>query len=166
MDADAHVRLEAWRDEDLALLRHTNTPELTRYLGGPETDDALEQRHAEYLSSGEAVSMFRVVVGGETAGCAGWWEQEHHGEPAYEVGCVVLPEWQRRGVASAALDEVVRRAREAGMGRPIVGYANVENEASAHLCRRAGFTSEGTGVFPAGDEGGEPVTVNVWVIRP
>ena len=105
-------------------------------------DDALAQRHAEYLAlwdSGE-VRMFRVEVDGAAAGYAGWWAEEHDGAPVYEIGCVVEPAWQGRGVASAALGEVVRRALETGDPRPIVGYANVENVASNALCDRVGFT--------------------------
>jgi RimJ/RimL family protein N-acetyltransferase len=159
------LTLEPWTDADLGVLRRANTPELTRYLGGPETDDALRERHAEYLADGDAVRIFRIVVDGAGAGYAGWWEQDHDGAPAYEVGCVVEPAWLGRGVAAAALAEVVRRAVAAGGGRPVVGYADARNEASHALCRRVGFTLEGTGLFP-GEDGGEPVAVNVWVIRP
>ncbi|MGL4256569.1 MAG: GNAT family N-acetyltransferase [Microbacterium sp.] len=156
------VRLEPWGTEDIRMLRRANTPELTRYLGGPEAEDALAERHAEYLAGGDAAQMFRIVVDGADAGYAGWWEQEHDGAPASEVGCVVEPEWQGRGIAAAAVAEVVRRALAAGGGRPVVGYADVRNEASHALCRRVGFTLEGTGLFP----GEPPVAVNVWVIRP
>lgn len=157
-----HVELEPWGVDDLRVLRRANTPGLTEYLGGPESEDALGARHAEYLAGGEAVRMFRIVVDGADAGYAGWWEQEHDGSPAYEIGCVVEPSWQGRGVAAAALGQIIRRALAAGGGRPLVGYAHVENEASDALCRRVGFTWEGTGTFP----GEQPVTVNVWVIRP
>lgn len=156
------VMLAPWGADDLEVLRRANTAELTQFLGGPEPEAALAQRHAEYLA-GE--SMFRVVNDGVTAGYAGWWEQEHEGAPAYEVGCVIEPAWQGRGVASAALAEVVRRAVASGDGRPIVGYAHVGNEASHALCRRVGFELEGTGMFP-GDDGGAPIEVAVWVIRP
>ena len=156
------ITLAPWRADDLAVLRRANTAELTRFLGGPESDEALAQRHAEYL---DGESMFRVVGDGATLGYAGWWEQEHEGAPAYEVGCVIETAWQGRGVASAVLTEVVRRAVASGDGRPIVGYAHVGNEASHALCRRVGFELEGTGVFP-GEDGGTPVEVAVWVIRP
>lgn len=160
------VTLQPWTDADLAVLRRANSPELTRHLGGPETDAALVERHTEYLTGGEAVRMFRVEVDGVPAGYAGYWEQEHDNAPAYEVGCVIEPEWQGRGVATAALSEVVARAVEAGGGRAVVGYGAVGNEASHALCSKVGFTLEGTGTFPAGPDGGEPVDVCVWVIRP
>lgn len=159
---DSGLELIPWREGDIEVLRRANSPELTRHLGGPEDDDALRARHAEYLVGGDAVRMFRIEVDGRTAGYAGWWEQDHDGAPAFEVGCVVEPAWQGRGVGAAALGEVVRRAIAAGGGRPIVGYGHVGNEASEALCRRVGFVLEGTGEFP----GEPPTAVNVWVIRP
>lgn len=159
-----HLTLEPWGDDGLEVLRRANTPELTRFLGGPEDEDALAARHAEYLAPDGGTRMFRVEVDGESAGYAGWWKEQHDGEPAFEVGCVIEPAWQGRGLATTVLREVVRRA--SADGRPIVGYANVENEASHALCRRVGFTLEGAGVFPADGDGGSDVSVNVWVIRP
>lgn len=159
-----HITLEPWGVDDLDVLRRANTDELTRYLGGPEDDAALAARHAEYLAPGAGARMFRIEVDGVAAGYAGWWEEQHDGEPVYEVGCVIEPPWQGRGVASTVLGDIVRRA--AADGRPIVGYANIENAASHALCARVGFSLVGTAMFPADDEDGEPVAVNVWMIRP
>jgi RimJ/RimL family protein N-acetyltransferase len=159
------VRLVPWGADDIEVLRRTNTAELTRFLGGPEPEAELAQRHKEYLAEEGAAWVFRVMADGVTVGYAGWWEQDHDGEPAFEVGCVIESAWQGRGLASAALADVVRRAVASGGGRPIVGYANVGNEASHALCRRVGFEFEGTAAFPATD-GGDPVEVAVWVIRP
>ncbi|MDY0907957.1 GNAT family N-acetyltransferase [Microbacterium sp. CFBP9034] len=157
-----HVTLVPWGVDDIEMLRRANTPELTRYLGGPEAEDALAERHAEYLGGG--ARMFRVEVDGAAAGYAGWWDEEHAGEPAYEIGCVVEPGWQGRGVASAALGEVVRLAAATGDRRLIVGYSNPANAASSALCRRVGFSLAGTAAFPA-EDGGDPVPVNVWLIH-
>ncbi|GAA1954226.1 GNAT family protein [Microbacterium deminutum] len=159
------VTLERWGPDDLVLLERANSPEMTRFVGGPEADAELAQRHSDYLTlwdTGE-VRMFRVVVDGDAAGYAGWWEEDHDGMPVYEIGCVVEPRWQGRGIASTALSEVVRMAAATGDRHVIVGYANVDNAASNALCRRVGFTLVGTGEFPS-DDGDSRMSVNVWMI--
>ncbi|GAA1978417.1 GNAT family protein [Microbacterium pumilum] len=161
------VTLERWGADDIELLERANSPEMTRFLGGPESDDAIAERHHDYLDlweTGEVV-MFRVEVDGVAAGYAGWWTEVHEDAPVYEIGCVIEPAWQGRGAASAALAEVVRRAVATGEGRPIVGYANVDNAASNALCERVGFSLVGTGAFASeGEQAG--MSVNVWMIDP
>ncbi|MFC7763137.1 TSUP family transporter [Catellatospora bangladeshensis] len=92
------VRLVPWAEGDLALLRRINTPEMKRYVGGPETDEQVEARHRRYLALGTG-QMFRVelVASGDAAGTIGHWEREWHGERVYETGWSVLPEFQGRG---------------------------------------------------------------------
>jgi hypothetical protein len=55
----AQVAIEPWTDEDLALLRASNTPEMTSYLGGSESEQKLLDRHRRYV---EGRDMFRVVL--------------------------------------------------------------------------------------------------------
>ena len=157
------VTLAAWGPDDIAVLERANTAEMTRFLGGVEAGDDLAVRHAQYLAFAETGegAMFRIEVDGQPAGYAGWWQEEHDGMPVYEIGCAVDPAWQRRGVAAAALTEVVRRSAVAGDRHIVVGYAAAGNEASNALCRRVGFVLAATGRFPT-DEG--DVEVNVWVI--
>ena len=76
---------------------------------------------------------------------------------------MIEPAWQGRGVASAALREVVRVAGSTGDRHLIVGYANVDNAASNALCERVGFSLVGTGAFPS-QEGTPAMSVNVWMI--
>lgn len=162
-DVSTLVTLLPWRPDDLAVLERANTAEMTRFLGGPELPADLAERHALYLGfadSGEG-AMFRVEVDGVAVGYAGWWLEEHDGEPAYEIGCAVEPAWQGRGIATEALGRVVRAAAARG-DHPVVGYAAVGNEASNALCRRIGFELRGTGVFPS-EEGDLPV--NVWIVE-
>ncbi len=160
------VTLERWGPDDLAVLERANTPEMTRFLGGPETEAGIAERHADYLASWDSgeMRMFRVDVDGVAAGYAGWWEEEHEGMPVYEIGCVIEPRWQGRGIASIALGEVVRQAATTGDRHLIVGYANVENVASNALCERVGFSLVGTGAFPSEDDEAVTMTVNIWMI--
>lgn len=106
MDGDAtRITLTRWGPDDLPVLERANTPEMTRHLGGPETDEQVRERHARYLRLNETkeASMFRIDVDGVPAGGIGYWQAEHDGEPAFETGWNVLPEWQGRGVAKVAL---------------------------------------------------------------
>ena len=54
------VRLEAWAEGDLPLLRKLmGDPEMTRYLGGPETEEKLAKRQARYERPGSG--MFKII---------------------------------------------------------------------------------------------------------
>jgi L-amino acid N-acyltransferase YncA len=46
---DAAVTLERWGEGDLPVLEAANTPEMTAFLGGPETAEQLAKRHERYL---------------------------------------------------------------------------------------------------------------------
>ena len=110
------VTLRRWGTEDLPLLELSNTPEMTGYLGGPESPEEVRERHERYLrlnAAGEA-HMFRIDVDGTPAGGIGWWQTDHEGVPAYEAGWSVLPEWQGRGRGDgrpSAADPAGRRRR-------------------------------------------------------
>ncbi|MBW5421783.1 GNAT family N-acetyltransferase, partial [Streptomyces sp. BG9H] len=95
------LRLEPWSDEGgLALLTGLNTPEMTEHLGGPETPEKLADRHLRYLRLGGPDGpvgggrMFRITLGGETAGAIGYWETTWQGEAVWETGWGVLPGFQ------------------------------------------------------------------------
>ena len=158
------LTLIPWSEDDLHVLERANSSDMTRFLGGVESDEDLAARHALYLSFAEAGGgrMFRVEVDGASAGYAGWWDEVHEGTPVFEVGCAVGPAWQGRGVATEALRRLVDLA-QASDPRPIVGYAAVANAASNALCLRAGFELRGTGAFPLDDGDFE---VNIWMIDP
>jgi RimJ/RimL family protein N-acetyltransferase len=132
------VRLEPWSDADLPLLRANNTPEMTQHLGGPESEAKLLDRQRRYV---EGNDMFRVVVlpGGEVAGSTGYWGKDWQGEPVYETGWAVLPEFQGRGIAAAAVRAVVARAAAEGTRRHLHAFPSVENAPSNGVCRKVGF---------------------------
>ncbi len=90
------VSLDPWAPPHFALLVAANTPHMTHYLGGPESDDELRARHERYLRSPESGDawMYAIEVDGVPAGGIGFWRVEHDGEDAYETGWNVLPAWQ------------------------------------------------------------------------
>jgi hypothetical protein len=90
-DSGLAVRLEAWTDADLGLLRQANTPEMMAHLGGPETEAKLLDRHQRYLrltAPGAGQMMAVVLPGGRRAGIIGYWEREWRQETVYERGSV------------------------------------------------------------------------------
>ncbi|WP_406148068.1 GNAT family N-acetyltransferase [Streptomyces sp. NBC_01012] len=162
----ASVSIEPWSQDDLGLLRLANSPELMDHLGGPETEEQLQVRHARYVAlSADRTGrgrMFRIVLTatGQPVGTIGFWEQAREGDEVYETGWAVLAGFQGRGIASAATAAVAARAGEAGRHRYLHAYPSVDNAASNAVCRKSGFTLLGTCEleYPPG----RPMSANDW----
>lgn len=157
------ITLHRWDAGDLPLLVEANTPEMTRYLGGPESDDDVRARHEKYLrfwDTGEGW-MYRIDVDGVPAGGIGYWPVVHDGEAAYETGWNVSPGFQGRGVAREALRQILAVVRADGRRRLLVASPGVDNPASNALCRSAGFELRGSSTAPW--RGGE-LTYHTWVL--
>ncbi|MEI5585394.1 GNAT family N-acetyltransferase, partial [Agromyces sp. CCNWLW208] len=137
------VALIPWSEDDLDLLRRANTPELMDQLGGPETDDEVRARHERYLRLGRegAAHQFRIVIPDhpEGVGIVGYWQREWRGEPVLEAGWSVEAAHRGRGIAPAAVIEMLRTARERGDRLPVHAFPRVDNPASNSVCRKAGF---------------------------
>ncbi|MPZ95035.1 MAG: GNAT family N-acetyltransferase [Propionibacteriales bacterium] len=136
------VRIEPWTDADLDLLRRLNAPEMTRHLGGPETEEKVQRRHERYVAGDGTAQMFRVVLlpDGEAVGLVGYWEHDWQGETVYETGWHVLPSYQGRGIASTAVTEVARLAAAQRKHAHLHAFPSVDNAASNALCRKVGFS--------------------------
>ncbi|WP_329456328.1 GNAT family N-acetyltransferase [Streptomyces sp. NBC_01497] len=156
------VRLEAWSETDLGLLRAMNAPELMAHLGGPETDEQLLVRHRRYVDlsadSPRRGRMFRIVllpdgdaspVSGlaPSAGTVGYWENVWDGREVYESGWGLLPAFQGRGIAAAAARASAAQARAQRSHRYLHAFPSVTNPGSNAVCRRAGYTLHGECAF-------------------
>ncbi|MGW0393559.1 GNAT family N-acetyltransferase [Streptomyces sp. NPDC003042] len=139
------VRLTPWAKDDFWLLERKNSAEMTKFLGGPESEEKLadRQRRYEALSASDPAAgrMFRVNLAstGEGVGSVGFWPQEWRGGPVYETGWGVLPEYQGRGLAVAALAELIAYVRAHGSRRALHAFPGIDHAASNAVCRRAGF---------------------------
>ena len=138
------IRLEPWGEDDLPLLRKTlGDPEMTQHLGGPESEEKLveRQRRFEGLAESGTGHMFKIVdeATGEAAGSVGYWQRDWSGEEIYEIGWMVIPEFQGRGIAAAATAQAIEHARAGRGRRRIHAFPSVENDPSNAICRKLGF---------------------------
>ena len=139
------VMLRTWTEDDLWLLHETlGDPAMMEHLGGIESPEQIEQRHARFLSS---AGMFTVWEGEAAVGSVGFWDKTWRGEEVYEAGWMILPKYAGRGLATQAALEVMSLARKEGKHRFLHAFPNVENAASNAVCRNAGFTNLGESTF-------------------
>jgi RimJ/RimL family protein N-acetyltransferase len=91
-------------------------------------------------------SPFAVVLEGRMIGHAGY-----HGPPgvntkqnldAVEIGYTIESEYRRRGFATAAATELIRRAQKRGICH-FIACSSPDNEPSLAVIRRLGFTQTG-----------------------
>lgn len=141
MSAADEIRIGRWGPDHLSLLEWTmGDARMTEYLGGPESDENLAERHVKYQKlarSGRAgcsgSSMRRAVASvGRLLG-------QGVGGHVYEIGWLVVPEAQGRGVASMATSHALARAKDDGKHRCVHAFPSVENLASNTICRKLGF---------------------------
>jgi len=147
-----NLRLREWQEGDLPLLRASlGDPEMTRFLGGPESAEQIAARHLRYAAlAGTGTGHMLVILAGPEempAGSVGYWEKEWQGRVVYEMGWSVLPEYQGGGIGTAATMLALEHARREGRHRFVHAFPSVENPASNAVCRKAGFTLLGASDF-------------------
>jgi RimJ/RimL family protein N-acetyltransferase len=138
------VHLERWSEDDLPVLEQTvGDPEAMTYLGGPESPEQLVARHAKFLALTENGSgeMFTIVddESGEKMGSVGYWDKVWRDDVVYETGWLVIRAFQGRGIATAAMLQLVDRLKANGSRRFLHAFPSVENAASNAICRKLGF---------------------------
>ncbi len=159
----AAVTLEPWGSGDLPLLeRLMGDPRMTEHLGGPESPDKLRERQGRYerLEGDDRMLKIVDVASGAGVGSVGFWTKEWRGERVYEIGWMVVPEFQRRGIAVAATAQAIELARHDGLYRFMHAFPNVDNTPSNAICRKLGF--ELLGPYEFEFPKGHFMTCNDW----
>ena len=136
------MTLEPWGSGDLALLeRLMGDPRMTEHLGGPESPHKLRVRQDRYERLEGDDRMFKIVevASGFAVGSVGFWSKEWREEQVYEVGWMVVPEFQDRGIAMAATAQAIELAKCEDKHRFMHAFPNVENAPSNAICRKLGF---------------------------
>ncbi|MDQ3422444.1 MAG: GNAT family N-acetyltransferase [Actinomycetota bacterium] len=160
----AVVSLRTWRDDDYQLLEECNTVAMTAHLGGPESPAALKDRHRRYVDNVDPGGMFVVVLAnGDAIGSIGYWEHSEADWTVWETGWAVIPDHQGKGVASKAIQAVVKLASAEGTHRTLHAYPAVDNAGSNALCRKTGFSLLGPRSFEYPK--GHWMTCNDWSLN-
>lgn len=157
------VDIRPWDERDLGLLeRLMGDPEMTRYLGGPESLEQIRTRHLRYLASRDTSRMFAIIVGlgGTPAGSVGYWERDVGEETVWETGWSVLPEFQGMGLATSGTALAIEHARAEAKHQFMHAYPSVDNAPSIAICRKLGFTLIEVSEFEYPP--GNPIRCNDW----
>lgn len=124
------------------LRRLLGDPGTMAHLGGAETPMQIEHRHERYLGMTDDASGRMLVVEtaeGVAAGSVGHWDRDWRGGTVWETGWMLLPEHRGRGLAVAAVTELMGRLRTLGSRRFVHAFPAVDNAASNAICAKAGF---------------------------
>jgi len=138
----ATVTLEPWGSDDLPLLeRLMGDPRMTEHLGGPDKPEKMRERQGRYESLEDGERMLKIVdaASGAGVGSVGYWTKEWRDEQVYEIGWMVVPEFQGRGIAVAATAQAIERAKRDDKDRLMHAFPSVDNAPSNALCRKLGF---------------------------
>ncbi|WGW13565.1 GNAT family N-acetyltransferase [Saxibacter everestensis] len=159
------ISLKPWTGDDMPVLERSNTPEMTTFLGGPETGEQLLKRQANFLrlwEDGEA-RMFTVNAASEEipVGSVGYWKTKWADAEVYEAGWSVATAYQGRGFASMALAACLQHAATYGDREQVVAFPRIDNRASNSLCKSVGFCFRGEEDFEYPK--GNPIRVNAWL---
>jgi RimJ/RimL family protein N-acetyltransferase len=139
------VVLHPWSEDDLPLImKLMSDPDVMAHLGGPETVEQIERRNKRYahLTENGVDQMFKVVLAatGEPVGKIGYWKKNWRDRLVYEMGWMVLPEYQGRGIATGAGRAVIDLVRQAKRFPFVHAFPSVSNPPSNAICRKLGFT--------------------------
>ncbi|MFT2817836.1 GNAT family N-acetyltransferase [Leifsonia sp. A12D58] len=158
------VSLQPWTVDDLPVLERSNTPQMTAFLGGPESQEQLVSRQAKFLrlwEEGEAC-MFTIRADSEDepVGSVGYWKTTWANTDVYEAGWSIATRYQGRGYASMALRACLQHAADFGDRQDVIAFPRIDNAASNSLCRSVGFVFRGEEDFEYPK--GNPIRVNAW----
>jgi RimJ/RimL family protein N-acetyltransferase len=133
-------------------------------LGGPSPRESIPdkvRRDAAATRDDESWSAIIVSDADEAMGNVCIWTHETESASFSEIGWMVLPAFQGRGIGRAAATAILERARVDGRWGVIHAFPGVTNAPSNGICRSLGFTMIQTVDF---DYAGATLRCNHWQI--
>ncbi|MEU9042416.1 MULTISPECIES: GNAT family N-acetyltransferase [unclassified Kitasatospora] len=152
-----------------AYVRMRCDPVMMAELGGPLPRERVEERLRKDVVEAAADRYWaRMIVpdgteDGEVAGTVNLWSGEEDGRTVSEIGWMVLPEYQGRGLAKAAVRRVLDAAAEDGRWGEVHANPGTGNGPSNGICRALGFRLLGERDLGFA---GRVLRTNHWVVVP
>lgn len=144
-------------------------PVMMAELGGPVPREGMAAKVARDVHQAAAGSAWiKMIIPDESApgvvaGSVALWSHEDSGTAVSEIGWMVLPEFQGRGIAKTAVRMLLTLAREQDRWGLVHAFPAITNAPSNAVCRSAGFRF-------AGEQdttfAGRVFRTNHWVINP
>jgi RimJ/RimL family protein N-acetyltransferase len=144
-------------------------PVMMAELGGPVPREGMAAKVARDVQQAAADSAWiKMIIPDESApgvvaGSVALWSHEDSGTAMSEIGWMVLPEFQGRGIAKTAVRMLLTLAREQDRWGLVHAFPAITNAPSNAVCRSAGFRF-------AGEQdttfAGRVFRTNHWVINP
>ncbi len=126
-------------------------------------DPRLPSRRLDSVAAGLWWYTIVLEPGAPPIGTIGIFGSDIDGRPVSEAAWLILPAFQGRGYASAALGLLLERARDDGRWGAIHALPGITNGPSNGLCRKFGFRLVGEQDV---DYGGRTLRCNHWVLEP
>ncbi len=153
-----------------AYVRMRCDPVMMAELGGPLPREGIEDKVARDVQAAAAGTGWIKMINPDDAAAdvvAGsvvlWSHDEEGGKPISEIGWMVLPEFQGRGVAKRAVRMLLELARDDGRWGLVHAFPAVTNGPSNGICRSLGFRLAGERDVTFADR---VLRSNHWVINP
>src|SRR3989442_1685131 len=120
-------------------------PAMMEHLDGPLPREGLAEKLQRDVASTEAGDLWVLKIipdenAGTAAGTIAIWDHEVNGETITEMGWMVLPPFQGRGLGSQAVSAALRKIRAEGRWDVVHAFPPTANPRSNAMCRKMGFS--------------------------
>ncbi|MEV6597176.1 GNAT family N-acetyltransferase [Actinoplanes sp. NPDC051346] len=135
------MRLRPYAEEDLRLTRRLESdPRVVGHLGGVGDERHVAQVHQRRMAAvADGDLFFTILLDEEPVGIIAVWTGEFAGEKVYELGAMLLPDHQARGVAGRAFELLLPHVLDSGV-RVLHAFPAVTNGPSNAILQKLGFT--------------------------
>ncbi|CAL9343566.1 GNAT family N-acetyltransferase [Streptomyces sp. DH-12] len=131
-DVDAYIRMRC-------------DPVMMAHLGGPLPREGIPDKvRRDARDAAADVSWIKMIVPDPAApdvvaGTVTLWSHDTDDGPVPEIGWMILPEFQGRGLGKRAARTLLERARDENRWGVVHAFPAADNPASNGICRSLGF---------------------------